>query len=66
MRFLRPTGAVTAAKAVLQSGRSIDVAGASGTLDFDRATGEPPAQFRLWRIQGKSFIHERNFECRGP
>jgi serine/threonine-protein kinase len=56
----------TAAKAVLQSGRSIDVDGASGTLDFDQATGEPPASFRLWRIQGKRFIHERNLEWHGP
>jgi branched-chain amino acid transport system substrate-binding protein len=55
----------TAAKALLQSGKSIDVEGASGTLDFDPATGEPPASFRLWRVQGKSFVHERRFEWHG-
>jgi branched-chain amino acid transport system substrate-binding protein len=55
----------TAAKALLQSGKSIDVAGASGTLDFD-ATGEPPATFQLWRISGKSFIHDRRVEWPGP
>jgi hypothetical protein len=49
----------------LQSGKPIDVQGASGTLDFDLATGEPPGSFRLWRIQGKSFIHEHRFEWRG-
>jgi serine/threonine protein kinase/ABC-type branched-subunit amino acid transport system substrate-binding protein len=49
----------TAAKAFLQSGRSIDVEGASGRLDFDNVTGEAASSFRLWRITGKSFVHDR-------
>jgi branched-chain amino acid transport system substrate-binding protein len=65
-RFSLAPEQFTAAKAVLQSGKSIDVEGASGTLNFDLTTGEPPASFRLWRIQGKSFVHERRFEWHGP
>jgi ABC-type branched-subunit amino acid transport system substrate-binding protein len=52
----------TAAKALLQNGRAIDVEGASGRLDFDNATGEGPSAFQLWRIQGKSFVHDRRVE----
>jgi branched-chain amino acid transport system substrate-binding protein len=49
----------TAAKALLQAGHSIDVEGASGTLDFDVATGEASSSFQLWRVQGKGFVHDR-------
>src|SRR5439155_23884766 len=52
----------TAARAAVQSGASIDVAGASGPLDFDAKTGEAPASFRLWRVKGKTFVRDRRLD----
>jgi branched-chain amino acid transport system substrate-binding protein len=56
----------TAAKALLQSGQSIDVEGASGELDFDAATGEAPAALQLWRIQGQRFVPDRRLTLTTP
>ncbi|WP_309888913.1 ABC transporter substrate-binding protein [Archangium sp.] len=39
----------------LAAGRSVNVDGASGQLDFDSA-GEAPAPVELWQVQGASFI----------
>jgi serine/threonine protein kinase/ABC-type branched-subunit amino acid transport system substrate-binding protein len=55
-RFGLTPDQLTAAKAALQAGGTIDVAGASGALDFDAATGEAPAEFRLWRVSGTGFV----------
>jgi branched-chain amino acid transport system substrate-binding protein len=49
----------TAAKARLQRGESIDVEGASGGLDFDRATGGVDGIYQLWRVDGRSFVADR-------
>ncbi|HEY0092875.1 MAG TPA: ABC transporter substrate-binding protein, partial [Archangium sp.] len=45
----------------LAAGRSVNVEGASGPLDFDLA-GEAPAPIELWQVQGGSFasIEQRN------
>jgi branched-chain amino acid transport system substrate-binding protein len=45
----------------LAAGRSVNVDGASGALDFDSA-GEAPAPIELWQVQGASFaaIEQRN------
>ncbi len=45
----------------LAAGRSVNVEGASGPLDFD-LVGEAPAPVELWQVQGSSFatIEQRN------
>ncbi len=50
----RPTD-LTAMKAALQQGQTIDVRGASGELDFDPATGEAPSPIEVWRVAGDGF-----------
>jgi branched-chain amino acid transport system substrate-binding protein len=52
----------TAAKARLQRGESIDVEGASGALDFDRATGGVDAGYQLWRVDGMGFTPDHRIE----
>jgi serine/threonine-protein kinase len=49
----------TAAKARLQRGESIDIEGASGGLDFDRASGGVDAVYQLWRVDGRGFVPDR-------
>jgi branched-chain amino acid transport system substrate-binding protein len=44
------------AKAPLLAGGSIDIAGASGDLDFDPATGEAPAPIEVWMVQAGAFV----------
>ncbi|MDC0713687.1 ABC transporter substrate-binding protein [Stigmatella sp. ncwal1] len=39
----------------LASGRSINVEGASGSLQFDEA-GEAPSPIELWQVQGSNFV----------
>ncbi len=48
-------GQFTAAKAALQKGGPINVAGASGDLDFDPDTGEAPSPIEVWTIEGNAF-----------
>jgi len=55
---LTPTN-FTAAAAELAAGRPINVAGASGSLDFD-AAGEAPSPIELWMIEGSSFRTMQN------
>jgi serine/threonine protein kinase/ABC-type branched-subunit amino acid transport system substrate-binding protein len=55
---LTPEG-FTAAKAALQAGGSIDVEGASGSLDFDAKTGEAPSSYQLWRVDGRNLVQDR-------
>ena len=50
----RPTD-LTAMKAALQQGQSIDVRGASGELDFNLETGEAPSPIEVWRVKGAGF-----------
>jgi len=38
----------------LAAGRSVDVEGASGSLQFD-ATGEAPSPIELWQVEGSNF-----------
>lgn len=52
--------AIPDARNLLTSGTSINFTGASGTLDFDLAVGEAPANVALWEIE------ERNGELRFP
>jgi len=58
-RFGLTPDAFTAAKAHLQRGESIDVEGASGDLDFDRASGGVDAVYQLWRVRGRGFVPDR-------
>ncbi len=39
----------------LAAGRSVNVDGASGALDFNNDTGEAPAPVELWRVNGGNF-----------
>ncbi|MGA9524722.1 MAG: ABC transporter substrate-binding protein [Myxococcaceae bacterium] len=48
-------GQFTAAKAALQKGGPVNVAGASGDLDFDPVTGEAPSPIEVWTIDGNAF-----------
>ena len=50
----RPTD-LTAMKAALQQGQTIDVRGASGELDFNPDTGEAPSPIEVWRVVGEGF-----------
>jgi branched-chain amino acid transport system substrate-binding protein len=43
----------------LAAGRSIDVEGASGSLQFD-ATGEAPSPIELWQVTNNTFTHVMN------
>ncbi len=52
--LLRPSD-LTAAKAALGRGETIDVEGASGSLDFDAQSGEAPSPVEVWRIEGTEF-----------
>jgi ABC-type branched-subunit amino acid transport system substrate-binding protein len=49
----------TAAATELANNRSIDVEGASGSLQFDTA-GEAPSPIELWQVEGTSFSHVEN------
>jgi branched-chain amino acid transport system substrate-binding protein len=40
----------------LAAGRSVNVDGASGPLDFNNDTGEAPAPVELWRVSGSNFV----------
>ena len=42
----------TPAAAALEQGTSINVAGASGSLDFNPLTGEAPSPISIWQISG--------------
>ena len=42
-------------RSVLHGGGTVDVTGASGTLDFDPATGEAPSPIEEWRVVGGAF-----------
>lgn len=46
----------------LVAGRSINVDGASGKLDFDPAKGEAPSPMELWRVSGTGFVTETTLE----
>ena len=43
----------------LASGRSINVEGASGSLEFD-AAGEAPSPIELWQVKDGGFVHVRD------
>ncbi|WP_434387412.1 ABC transporter substrate-binding protein [Melittangium boletus] len=45
----------TALSADLAAGRTVNVDGASGKLDFD-ANGDAPAPMELWQVQGSNFV----------
>ncbi len=63
---LRPSD-LTAAKAALGRGETIDVEGASGKLDFNAATGEAPSPVEIWRIEGTEFrVVEQGVEPPAP
>ncbi len=49
----------TQASGELAAGRSIDVEGASGSLQFD-AAGEAPSPIELWQVEGSTFRQVRN------
>jgi hypothetical protein len=40
----------------LEAGLDIQISGASGSLDFDKATGEAPAQIEVWAIADGGFV----------
>lgn len=61
---LKPDGFIDAASA-LQQGQSIDVVGASGTLNFNPTTGEAPGSIEVWQINGSSFTTVRIVEPPG-
>ncbi len=48
----------TAARAELEAGRAIDILGASGSLNFDPATGEAPANIEEWQYTAGSGIQQ--------
>ncbi len=54
-QFELSPGQFTGAKTALQGGASIDIAGASGDLDFDPATGEAPSPIEVWMVEGNGF-----------
>ncbi|WNG14744.1 ABC transporter substrate-binding protein [Cystobacter fuscus] len=45
----------TSLAAELAAGRSVNVDGASGALDFNNDTGEAPAPVELWQVVGNNF-----------
>ncbi|OJH34401.1 ABC transporter substrate-binding protein [Cystobacter ferrugineus] len=40
----------------LAAGRSVNVDGASGPLDFNNDTGEAPSPVELWQVSGNNFV----------
>ncbi|MET0401599.1 MAG: ABC transporter substrate-binding protein [Cystobacter sp.] len=44
----------------LAAGRSVNVDGASGPLDFNNDTGEAPAPVELWQVRGNNFVTIEN------
>jgi branched-chain amino acid transport system substrate-binding protein len=43
----------------LSAGRDIDISGCSGSLDFDNATGEAPANIEVWEVVGETFVTQK-------
>lgn len=63
MTFRLTPDQLTGAKAALAAGQSIDVDGASGTLQFDPSTGEAPSKIELWQIDNGEIVSR---ELRDP
>ncbi|MFN7130961.1 MAG: ABC transporter substrate-binding protein, partial [Myxococcales bacterium] len=53
-RLLEPLS-YAGARGDMENGRSIDVEGASGKLDFDASTGEAPSMIEEWKYAGGAF-----------
>lgn len=49
----------------LAAGRSVDVEGASGSLQFD-AAGEAPSPIELWKVEGSNFVAVENIPPPSP
>ncbi|XXF79308.1 ABC transporter substrate-binding protein [Myxococcaceae bacterium GXIMD 01537] len=58
-KFQLTSSNFTQASAELAAGRSIDVEGASGSLDFN-AAGEAPSPIELWQVSGSEFTTVQN------
>lgn len=52
----------TAAASDLSSGKSVNVDGASGKLDFDATVGEAPSPIELWKVTGSTFTTQSTIE----
>lgn len=52
---LKPSDFI-AARAALQANETIDVVGASGTLNFNNELGEAPGRIELWKVDNGAFV----------